>query len=78
GSNPIIGKCPDCGDEVMSLISMRDKRYAKCKKCGKSWGLPQRGKLTITKEKCKKCKLHLIHIDRGSTKFKLCIEHGFY
>ena len=72
----LIGEC-ECGGAVLSLVSQRGKRYARCSKCDKSWGLPQRGTMTITKEKCKSCKLNLIHIKRKDAQFKLCIEHGF-
>ena len=71
-----IGEC-GCGGLVHSLVSQRGKKYARCSKCDKSWGLPQRGTLTITNELCKKCKLKLIYIKRKDAQFKLCIEHGF-
>jgi len=79
GPQVIIGQCPDCGKEVIQLTSRNDKRYAACSGCARTWGLPQRGTLTITKENCPKpnCKLKKIHIKREDTQFTLCIEHGF-
>ncbi|MBR9680937.1 MAG: DNA topoisomerase I [Candidatus Altiarchaeota archaeon] len=71
-----IGTC-ECGQTVYSLKSQNDKKYAKCFSCGKSWGLPQRGTITVTKNTCKKCKLFMLEIKRKDAQFKLCPEHGF-
>ena len=71
-----IGTC-ECGQTVYSLKSQNDKKYAKCFSCGKSWGLPQRGTLTVTKTTCKKCKLFMLQIKRKDAQFTLCPEHGF-
>lgn len=76
-SKEVLGKCPECGSDVIILKSKAKKRFAKCTGCGKTWGLPQRGKLEITGEKCPYCSLFLIEIKRDDTRFKLCIEHGF-
>ena len=75
----IFGPCPGCGKDVGQVISMNDKRYAACTDCDKTWGLPQRGTLTVLKEECRnpKCKLRRIQIKRKDTQFTLCIEHGF-
>jgi DNA topoisomerase-1 len=70
------GEC-SCGGTVYALRSSRDKRYARCSKCNKTWGLPQRGRMTILKETCRQCKLRKIYIKRKDAEFSLCMEHGF-
>ncbi|MBR9681309.1 MAG: DNA topoisomerase I [Candidatus Altiarchaeota archaeon] len=75
----LFGACPGCGKAVGQVISRNDKRYAACTSCDKTWGLPQRGTLTLTKNNCPKpkCKFKKIQIKRKDTQFTLCIEHGF-
>jgi len=75
----IFGACPDCGKEVVQVVSRNDKRYAACTGCNRTWGLPQRGTLTVLKEKCPvpKCGFKKIQIKRRDAQFTLCIEHGF-
>lgn len=70
------GEC-DCGGTVFMLKSSNDKNYAKCDKCGKSWGLPQKGTLSALDRTCSKCKKKIIQVKRKDTTFTLCMEHGF-
>ncbi len=70
------GEC-ECGGTIYALKSMNNKRYAKCFKCGKSWGLPQRGTMKILDKTCSKCKRKMIDIKRKDAHFSLCMEHGF-
>lgn len=78
-SSIIFGPCPICKKPVVQVISRNDKRFAACTGCDKTWGLPQRGTLTVLKEECRnpKCKLKRIQIKRKDAQFTLCIEHGF-
>ena len=69
-----LGRLPG---EISALRSRNNKRYARCSKCDKSWGLPQRGTMKILDETCKKCDIRLIEIIRKDARFKLCMEHGF-
>jgi hypothetical protein len=70
------GEC-ECGGTVFMLKSVNNKNYAKCNKCGKSWGLPQNGTLTPLERNCSKCKKKIIQVKRKDTTFSLCMEHGF-
>jgi len=53
----VVGKCPDCGGDVLELKSKKGKTFYSCEKypdCNfMSWDIP-------TGEKCPKCKAHLI------------------
>lgn len=74
----VVGKCPRCGSDLLTVRSKRGKRYVRCSlhpRCSKSYPLPQKGKIGFTDEKCNVCKSPLIMIYRkGGRPFTTCMN----
>lgn len=61
----VIGKCPQCGKELVIKKSKAKKRFIGCKgypDCTFSLPLPQKGSLTITAKKCEKHEIRILKI----------------
>jgi len=66
----LIGKCPECGEELTIRRSRRGKRFVGCSgypKCTNTYPLPQGGKVKGLDEKCEEC---------GSPKVKIIKQRG--
>ncbi len=74
----IVGKCPRCNNDLLTIRSKRGKRYVRCSlhpRCSKSYPLPQRGKIEFTKEVCETCRSpNMILYRRGGRPFHTCIN----
>ncbi|MBE0518696.1 MAG: DNA topoisomerase I [Thermoplasmata archaeon] len=74
-----IGKCPDCGNDLMAIQSKKGKRFAGCSnypKCKKVYPLPQMGKIVPTDEPCDACGSPIIKVwnQKGKPPWVLCIN----
>ncbi len=74
----VVGKCPRCGNDLMTIRSKRGKRYVRCSKhpnCSKSYPLPQRGKIEFTEEICETCRSPMMILYRkGGRPSNLCMN----
>ncbi|MBN2101931.1 MAG: DNA topoisomerase I [Candidatus Aenigmarchaeota archaeon] len=81
--NRFIGTCDKCGNGKLNVIysGKTGKRFVSCDKypeCTNTFGLPQKGNLTVLDEPCKKCGLKVVSIKtKGKRPWKLCIKCGF-
>jgi len=71
-----VGKCPECGGELIIRQSRNGKRFLGCSnypKCKVTYPLPQRGVVIPTGETCPYCGAPLIIIrKKGRKDWKLC------
>ncbi len=71
-----VGKCPECGGDLIIRQSRNGKRFIGCSnypKCKVTYPLPQKGQVIPTGEKCPYCGAPLIIIrKRGRKDWKLC------
>jgi DNA topoisomerase-1 len=77
-----VGVCEKCGGNLKITFSRASgKKFVGCSnypKCSQSFPLPQKGKITVTKEKCPNCGLFFISIKGFKRKpWKLCVHCGF-
>ncbi len=73
-----IGKCPNCGKDLVVRQSKNGKRFIGCTgypNCTVTYPLPQKGKITFTGENCPVCKAPLIVLDFGKSKRKVCVDY---
>ncbi len=81
--NKYMGPCNKCEEGKLNIIysAKTGKRFVSCDKypaCANTFGLPQKGNLTVLDEKCDKCGLRIVSIkSRGKKPWKLCIKCGF-
>lgn len=77
-----IGVCPECRGELRIIRShATHKRFVGCSnypKCRHGFPLPQKGKITVSDEKCEKCGLNIVHVKQFKRRpWKLCVKCGF-
>jgi DNA topoisomerase-1 len=74
----IVGRCPRCNNDLLTVRSKRGKRYVRCSmypRCSKSYPLPQRGKLDFPNEKCEVCRSPMMVLyRRGGRPFRTCLN----
>jgi DNA topoisomerase-1 len=75
----LVGKCPDCGGDMIAIQSRKAKRFAGCTKypeCKRMYPLPQRGRIVPTGEACDACGAPVIKVwqARKKTPWVLCIN----
>jgi DNA topoisomerase-1 len=74
----IIGKCKDCGSDLITLKSRRGKRFIGCSKfpkCRRSYPLPQLGKIISAETECKLCGApEIIIYNSKRKKITLCVN----
>ena len=74
----VVGKCKNCGGELLTMRSRRGKRFVGCSnfpKCRNSYPLPQRGKLDFLGTTCDLCGSPKIKFGAGRGKKKeVCIN----
>jgi DNA topoisomerase-1 len=76
-----LGACPHCLKGEIKVIHnpKTGKRFAACsdrKGCGKTYPLPQRGRLTPVKSPCPKCGSPQVKVGFGAKGKQLCINPG--
>ncbi len=76
-----VGKCPNCGADMLALQSRNGKRFAGCSKypeCRTTYPLPQYGKILATDTKCDACGAPVIKVfnQKGRPPWVLCINMG--
>lgn len=74
-----VGKCPNCGSDLQTLMSRNGKRFAGCSKypeCRTTYALPQYGKILATDTKCEACGAPVIKVfnQKGRPPWVLCIN----
>ncbi|WP_423792776.1 DNA topoisomerase I [Methanocaldococcus indicus] len=58
----VVGQC-ECGGDLI-LIRHKKGRFISCsEKCGKTYSLPKKGKIEITKKKCEECGSPILKIE---------------
>jgi DNA topoisomerase I len=76
-----IGKCPQCGHDLVTRTSRAGKRFVGCTgypNCTQTYSLPQNGQIKKLPETCKTCGLNILSIrGKGKRPWKLCIKCGF-
>ncbi|UCE91796.1 MAG: DNA topoisomerase I [Methanobacteriota archaeon] len=75
----LVGKCPDCGGDMISIQSRKAKRFAGCTnypECKRMYPLPQRGRIVPTEEACDACGAPIIKVWQARRKapWVLCIN----
>lgn len=75
----LVGKCPDCGGDMIAIQSRKAKRFAGCTKypeCKRMYPLPQKGRIVPTGEACDACGAPIIKVwqARNKTPWVLCIN----
>jgi len=73
-----LGKCGNCGKDLLIRRSRRGKRFAGCSgypSCRNTFPLPQRGKIIPTDMNCKDCQSPVIKvIEKGQKPWITCIN----
>ena len=75
----LVGKCPDCGSDMIAVQSRKGKRFAGCTKypeCKRMYPLPQKGRIVPTGDSCDACGAPIIKVwqARNRTPWVLCIN----
>lgn len=74
----LLGKCDECGGDLLIRHSRKGKRFVGCSnypKCEKSFPLPQKGLILPTSEKCPTCGQPIIRVVlKGRKPWSLCIN----
>ena len=73
-----IGKCTDCGSDLIILTSRRGKRFIGCSqypKCNRSYSLPQYGKIIPMGTVCKLCGAPEVKVINSKKKpWHICVD----
>ncbi len=75
----LVGKCPDCGGDMIAIQSRKGKRFAGCTRypeCKRMYPLPQNGRIVPTNEACDACGAPIIKVWQARRKapWVLCIN----
>ena len=78
-SQNVIGKCPNCGEELIVIKSkIPGKQFTGCKnypKCNTSYPLPANSLIESTDKICEKCNTPIIRVIRkGKKPFEMCLD----
>ena len=73
-----VGKCPDCGKNLVIRKSKKGKRFVGCSgfpNCKKTYSLPQSGSITTTDKTCSKCNTPIVIVKMKEKKaWNLCLN----
>ena len=75
-----MGACPNCGEELRTIISKSTKkRFVGCSnypECKTAFPLPQSGFITKLNTVCKECNMQMIQVNRKRRRpYRMCINH---
>lgn len=73
----IIGVCESCGKDLVIRKGKSGKRFVGCSgypECNVTFALPQKGIITITKEKCNACSAPVIKVKNKNFNYKMCLN----
>ena len=74
----LIGKCPNCGHDMVIRSSKKGKRFVGCTnypKCENTYSLPQKGSLMKTDKTCAECGTPIIRVKMAGRRYwYLCLN----
>ncbi|MCK5300985.1 MAG: topoisomerase DNA-binding C4 zinc finger domain-containing protein, partial [Thermoplasmatales archaeon] len=74
----IYGKCPNCGKDLIEILSRNNKRFIGCTgypNCTNTYPLPQKGGISKTDRICESCKTPIIRvISKGKKPWNMCLD----
>jgi DNA topoisomerase-1 len=74
----LIGKCPNCGHDMVIRSSKKGKRFVGCTnypKCENTYSLPQKGSVMKTDKICAKCNTPIVKVKMTGRKYwYLCLN----
>jgi DNA topoisomerase I len=74
----VVGKCPDCGKNLVIRTSRRGKRFVGCSgypDCKRTYPLPQKGGIIKTDKICEECEAPIIKVvSKGRRPWVICIN----